>query len=171
MYQGVLGTGLNGSRDSTDVLSNSILSAKELKELGIDIEPLKEVSKTSIGIKHTSAVIDSARFVSLSKDPDAQQAYLDSIMAVVTSNEPEYADSSHKPAIRLSSASSYSVGAIPLEYGVSGTGARTYSVPIYTAPDIEYAPSLALVYNSQGGYGYGGYGWDLAGLSSITLCD
>ncbi|MBO4584989.1 MAG: hypothetical protein J5675_00095 [Bacteroidales bacterium] len=63
----------------------------------------------------------------------------------------------------------YDVGAIPLQYGVSPTGARTYSIPIQTAPDIKYAPSLSLVYNSQGGYGYGGYGWDLAGLSAITL--
>ena len=69
----------------------------------------------------------------------------------------------------LRSSTSYSVGEIPLQYGVSGSGARTYSVPIFTAPDIKYAPSLSLVYNSQGGYGYGGYGWDLAGLSAITL--
>lgn len=64
---------------------------------------------------------------------------------------------------------SYDVGAIPLQYGVSPTGARTYSIPIATAPDIKYAPSLAMVYNSQSGYGYGGYGWDLGGLSQITL--
>ena len=68
-----------------------------------------------------------------------------------------------------SSSSTYSVGEIPLQYGVSGSGARTYSVPIYTAPDIKYAPSLSLVYNSQGGHGYGGYGWDLGGISAITL--
>ncbi|MBP5505338.1 MAG: VCBS repeat-containing protein, partial [Bacteroidales bacterium] len=68
-----------------------------------------------------------------------------------------------------SSSSTYSVGEIPLQYGVSGSGARTYSVPIYTAPDIKYAPSLSLVYNSQGGVGYGGYGWDLGGISAITL--
>ena len=45
----------------------------------------------------------------------------------------------------LRSSTSYSVGEIPLQYGVSGSGARTYSVPIFTAPDIKYAPSLSLV--------------------------
>ena len=72
-----------------------------------------------------------------------------------------------KEAARTSN--TYDVGAISLQYGVSQTGARTYSIPILTAQDIKYAPSLAMVYNSQGGYGYGGYGWDLAGLSAITL--
>ena len=72
-------------------------------------------------------------------------------------------------AVPHQSAESYCVGQIPLESGVSPSGARTYRIPIATAPGIKYAPSLALVYNSQGEYGYGGYGWDLAGLSEITL--
>lgn len=63
----------------------------------------------------------------------------------------------------------YDVGAIKLDYGISQTGARTYSVPILTAPDIKYAPSLVLAYHSQGGYGYAGYGWTLSGFSEIRL--
>ncbi len=65
--------------------------------------------------------------------------------------------------------SSYDVGAIPLQYGVSSAGARTYTVPIATAPDIKYPPSISLSYNSIGGYGSGGYGWSLGGISSIRL--
>lgn len=65
--------------------------------------------------------------------------------------------------------SSYDVGAIPLQYGVSSIGARTYTVPIATAPDIKYPPSISLSYNSQGGFGNGGYGWSLGGISSIRL--
>ena len=147
-----------------------ILSVEELKKLGIDIEPLNETANVSAGRGSVASVVDSARFVSMRDDPAARQAYLDSLMAVLTAGDPDSDDSSGEPASRASAASaSSSVGAIPLEYGVSGTGARTYSVPIFTAPDIKYAPSLSLVYNSQGGYGYGGYGWDIGGLSSITL--
>ena len=73
------------------------------------------------------------------------------------------------PSRRTRSRDSYDVGVIPLEYGLSPSGARTYSVPVYTAPDIKYAPSLSLVYNSQGGHGYGGYGWDIGGISEIRL--
>lgn len=63
--------------------------------------------------------------------------------------------------------SSYDVGAIPLQYGVSSAGARTYTVPIATAPDIKYPPSISLSYNSLGGYGSGGYGWSLGGIPSL----
>ena len=171
VYQGTAGSRLNARGDSVAIPASRILSVEELKKLGIDIEPLNETANVSAGRGSVASVVDSARFVSMRDDPAARQAYLDSIMAVVTAGASDPDDSSGEPASRASaaSASSYSVGAIPLEYGVSGTGARTYSVPIFTAPDIKYAPSLSLVYNSQGGYGYGGYGWDIGGLSSITL--
>ena len=119
---------------------------------------------------------DTAAFVSnkdtsmqgpLVKTAAQKAAYLDSMLAEAVALEP-FA-SSIKRRTRSDNDLYFSVGAIPLEYGVSGSGARTYSVPLYTAPDIRYAPSLSLVYNSQGGYGYGGYGWDLAGLSAISL--
>ena len=110
---------------------------------------------------------DTARRGPLVKTAAQKAAYLDSMLAEAVALDPFAA-----PAAARTQGDNdpyFSVGAIPLEYGVSGSGARTYNVPIYTAPDIGYAPSLSLVYNSQGGYGYGGYGWDLAGLSTITL--
>ena len=63
----------------------------------------------------------------------------------------------------------YSVGAIPLEQGVSPSGARTYSIPIPTAPGFKLVPSVALAYNSQAGEGWAGYGWDIQGISTISL--
>ena len=93
-----------------------------------------------------------------------KEAYLKEMMAQTERLAPIVKQDSLSRSITY-----YDVGAIPLQYGVSPTGARTYSIPIATAPDIKYAPQLSLVYNSQGGYGYGGYGWDLGGLSSITL--
>ena len=64
---------------------------------------------------------------------------------------------------------SYAVGEIPLTSGVSPSGARTYQIPIPTTPGVRFAPSLSLVYNSQGGEGNAGYGWNLVGIPSITL--
>lgn len=64
---------------------------------------------------------------------------------------------------------SYAVGEIPIYAGVSPTGGRTYQIPIPTAPGIRFAPSVSLVYNSQAGDGAAGYGWDLAGIPSISL--
>ena len=62
--------------------------------------------------------------------------------------------------------SSYDIGAIPIQASVSPTGARTYNVPIATGPESEFAPEIALIYNSQASNGLAGYGWGLSGLSS-----
>jgi RHS repeat-associated protein len=106
---------------------------------------------------------DTVKISPFIKTQAEKDAYQDSMMAEVMKLRP-------LPVGRdIRDMTDYSVGAIPLDYGVSGSGARTYSVPIFTAPDVNYAPSLSLVYNSQGGYGYMGYGWDIAGLSEITL--
>ncbi len=63
----------------------------------------------------------------------------------------------------------YVVGGIGVEEGVSSTGARTYTISMPVAPAIGFTPEISLQYNSQGGEGYAGYGWDLTGLSRITL--
>lgn len=65
--------------------------------------------------------------------------------------------------------SSYSVGEIPCQSGVSPSGARTFSVPIPVAPGLKMAPSLALGYNSQAGDGWAGFGWTIQGISTISL--
>ena len=65
--------------------------------------------------------------------------------------------------------SDYAVGEIPIEAGVSPTGARTYQIPIVTAAGFKLTPSIALGYNSQAGEGWVGYGWDIQGLSTISL--
>jgi len=63
----------------------------------------------------------------------------------------------------------YKVEPLPMEESVSPTGARTYQIPIATAPGIKFAPSIAICYNSQSGEGWAGYGWDIQGLSTISL--
>ena len=65
--------------------------------------------------------------------------------------------------------STYAVGAIPIQSDVSPSGARTYSIPIPTAPGFKLVPSVSLGYNSQGSNGWAGYGWDIQGVSSISL--
>ncbi|MCR5018539.1 MAG: hypothetical protein K6A64_07070 [Bacteroidales bacterium] len=96
------------------------------------------------------------------KSREEKIAYEEAQLAEILALEPI-------PSRRTRNRDTYDVGAIPLEYSLSPGGARTYNVPIYTAPDIKYAPSLSLVYNSQGGHGYGGYGWDIGGISEIRL--
>lgn len=126
---------------------------------------IDDIEGTEEPLSYQNAEKDTTKHGPLVKTPVEKEAYLDSMMVAVLAQTPFKDDGGTRDR------TAYSVGAIPLEYGVSGSGGRTYSVPIFTAPDIKYAPALSLVYNSQGGYGYGGYGWDIGGLSSITLTD
>lgn len=128
-----------------------------------NIVPPKD-SMLAFNEKSSADIYDSVKHSALIKTKAEKEAYLREMMAHTASLEPIKIQEETSR-----SSNDYDVGAIPLQYGVSSTGARTYSIPIATVPDIKYAPSLALVYNSQGGYGYGGYGWDLAGLSAIQL--
>jgi len=72
---------------------------------------------------------------------------------------------------RTSTVTDYSPYAIPLSEGTSSTGARTYSLPIQTAPGLHFVPKLAIAYNSQAGNGLAGWGWDISGISCITITD
>ena len=61
------------------------------------------------------------------------------------------------------------VGEIPIESGMSPTGARTYNIPIncFKSEGIT-APQISLTYNSQQGNGIMGLGWNIGGLQAIT---
>jgi RHS repeat-associated protein len=61
------------------------------------------------------------------------------------------------------------VGMTEGQLSVSLTGSATYNIPIATPPGINgVVPKVSLAYNSQGGNGMAGLGWNIAGVSSIT---
>ena len=65
--------------------------------------------------------------------------------------------------------SGHDVGSIPVVEGVTPTGGVTYSLSIPVAAGFKLTPGVTLAYNSQAGNGLAGYGWDVGGLSAITV--
>ena len=69
----------------------------------------------------------------------------------------------------IAAASSPEIGETQGALSVSLTGGATYTVPIKVPPGIDgIEPEISLTYNSQGGNGLAGFGWNLSGISVIT---
>ena len=64
---------------------------------------------------------------------------------------------------------SYLVGATSGSFNINPMGGSSYSIPLETPPGVNgLTPSLSVVYSSNSGAGIAGYGWQIAGLSSIN---
>lgn len=66
-------------------------------------------------------------------------------------------------------ATSLAVGSTPGAGNVSASGSASYSIPIAIPPGSNnVVPSVSIEYNSLGGSGIAGMGWNISGLSAIS---
>ena len=94
----------------------------------------------------------------------------DKAPTILYKEEPKRALRSAMPALQsVAEKGNHYVGKIPFTEGVTPTGGKTYAVPIVTAPCKGQAPQVAIAYNSQGGNGTAGYGWNVTGASAINV--
>lgn len=72
-------------------------------------------------------------------------------------------------ALQTDASGAYVPGSTAGEFAVDKDGSATYSIPIAVTPGTAgMQPSISLEYNSASGPGIAGFGWSLAGLSSIV---
>ncbi|CAD0007102.1 FG-GAP-like repeat-containing protein [Flavobacterium chungangense] len=65
--------------------------------------------------------------------------------------------------------SSAETGVTAGDLAVTLSGGASYTIPIAVPPGINgVVPQISLSYNSQGGPGLAGYGWNISGISKIT---
>lgn len=94
----------------------------------------------------------------------------DKAPTILYKEEPKRALRSAMPALQsVAEKGNHYVGKIPFTEGVTPTGGKTYAIPILTAPCKGQAPQVAIAYNSQGGNGTAGYGWNVIGASAINV--
>lgn len=94
----------------------------------------------------------------------------DKAPTILYKEEPKRALRSVMPALQsVAEKGNHYVGKIPFNEGVTPTGGKTYAIPILTAPCKGQAPQVAIAYNSQGGNGTAGYGWNVTGASAINV--
>lgn len=94
----------------------------------------------------------------------------DKAPTILYKEEPKHALRSAMPALpSVAEKGNHYVGKIPFNEGVTPTGGKTYAIPILTAPCKGQAPQVAIAYNSQGGNGTAGYGWNVTGASAINV--
>ncbi|WP_396178415.1 polymorphic toxin type 23 domain-containing protein [Flavobacterium sp.] len=73
------------------------------------------------------------------------------------------------PSVSPPTGSSTEVGVTEGQLSVSLTGGAAYNIPIAVPPGINgIVPQVSLGYNSQGGNGLAGYGWNITGVSVIS---
>ncbi len=69
----------------------------------------------------------------------------------------------------LMSTTTEDVGKTPVNIDISPSGAAIANIPISIPKGVNgFTPEISLTYNSQGGNGIAGYGWNIGGLSTIS---
>lgn len=128
--------------------------------------PAQNYQTANLTIKGSTTFEDNSYKCKITSD--CSTIYSNVVKIVLTFSDTNYLWETQDPENR-SLNPSFSIGSIKGNLSINPIGGSSYNIQLETPSGVNgLSPNLSLVYSSSSGSGIAGYGWQIAGISSIN---